>query len=683
MKNHLIISVATAAVLLTGCSGTKKTTAQADKFDYTVEQFADLQILRYRVPGFEDLSLKQKELVYYLTEAALEGRDILFDQNGKYNLRIRRMLEAIYTNYKGDKNSADFKNMETYLKRVWFSNGIHHHYGSEKFVPGFSQDFLKQAVLGVDPALLPLAEGQTVEQLCEEIFPVIFNPTIMPTRVNQADGEDLVLTSACNYYDGVTQAEAEAFYAKMKDPKDETPVSYGLNSRLVKENGKIQEKVWKVGGLYTQALEKIVYWLKKAEGVAEDDAQKAAISKLIEFYETGDLKTFDEYAILWVKDLNSRIDVVNGFTESYGDPLGMKASWESLVNFKDLVATQRTEIISSNAQWFEDHSPVEAQFKKSEVKGVSAKVITAAILAGDLYPATAIGINLPNANWIRAHHGSKSVTIGNITDAYNKAAHGNGFNEEFVYSDAERELIDQYSDLTDELHTDLHECLGHGSGKLLPGVDPDALKAYGSTIEEARADLFGLYYVADPKLIELGLLSSGEAYKAQYYTYLMNGLMTQLVRIQPGNTVEEAHMRNRQLIARWVFEKGAADKVVELVKKDGKTYVVVNDYEKVRQLFGELLAEIQRIKSTGDFAAARALVEDYAVKVDPVLHAEVLERYKKLNLAPYKGFVNPKYEAVTDANGTITDVKVSYDEGYAEQMLRYSKDYSPLPSVNN
>ena len=683
MKNHLIISVATAAVLLTGCSGTKKTTAQADKFDYTVEQFADLQILRYRVPGFEDLSLKQKELVYYLTEAALEGRDILFDQNGKYNLRIRRMLEAIYTNYKGDKNSADFKNMETYLKRVWFSNGIHHHYGSEKFVPGFSQDFLKQAVLGVDPALLPLAEGQTVEQLCEEIFPVIFDPTIMPKRVNQADGEDLVLTSACNYYDGVTQAEAEAFYAKMKDPKDETPVSYGLNSRLVKENGKIQEKVWKVGGLYTQALEKIVYWLKKAEGVAEDDAQKAAISKLIEFYETGDLKTFDEYAILWVKDLNSRIDVVNGFTESYGDPLGMKASWESLVNFKDLVATQRTEIISSNAQWFEDHSPVEAQFKKSEVKGVSAKVITAAILAGDLYPATAIGINLPNANWIRAHHGSKSVTIGNITDAYNKAAHGNGFNEEFVYSDAERELIDQYSDLTDELHTDLHECLGHGSGKLLPGVDPDALKAYGSTIEEARADLFGLYYVADPKLVELGLLSSDEAYKAQYYTYLMNGLMTQLVRIQPGNTVEEAHMRNRQLIARWVFEKGAADKVVELVKKDGKTYVVVNDYEKVRQLFGELLAEIQRIKSTGDFAAARALVEDYAVKVDPVLHAEVLERYKKLNLAPYKGFVNPTYEAVTDANGTITDVKVSYDEGYAEQMLRYSKDYSPLPSINN
>ena len=647
-----------------------------------MEQFADLQILRYRVPGFEDLSLKQKELIYYLTEAALEGRDILFDQNGKYDLRIRRMLEAVYTNYKGDKNSADFKNMETYLKRVWFSNGIHHHYGSEKFVPGFSQDFLKQAVTGIDASLLPLSEGQTTEQLCEEIFPVIFDPAILPKRVNQADGEDLILTSACNYYDGVTQAEAEAFYNKMKDPKDETPVSYGLNSRLVKENGKIQEKVWKVGGLYTQAIEKIVYWLKKAEGVAEDEAQRAAIGKLIEFYETGDLKTFDEYAILWVKDLNSRIDFVNGFTESYGDPLGMKASWESLVNFKDLEATHRTEVISSNAQWFEDHSPVDPRFRKDQVKGVSAKVITAAILAGDLYPATAIGINLPNANWIRAHHGSKSVTIGNITDAYNKAAHGNGFNEEFVYSDAEIALIDRYSDLTDELHTDLHECLGHGSGKLLPGVDPDALKAYGSTIEEARADLFGLYYVADPKLVELGLLPSNEAYKAQYYTYLMNGLMTQLVRIQPGNTVEEAHMRNRQLIARWVFEKGAADKVVELVKKDGKTYVAVNDYEKVRQLFGELLAEIQRIKSTGDFAAARALVEDYAVKVDPTLHAEVLERYKKLNLAPYKGFVNPKYEAVTDENGAVTDVTVTYDEGYAEQMLRYSKDYSPLPSVN-
>lgn len=672
----------TALSLLTACGGNPKTTAEAEKIDYTVEQFADLQILRYRVPGFEDLSLKQKELVYYLTEAALLGRDILFDQNGKYNLTIRRMLEAVYTGYKGDKNTPDFKAMEVYLKRVWFSNGIHHHYGSEKFVPGFTPEFFRQAVQSVDAATLPLAEGQTVEQLCEEVFPVIFDPTVMPKRVNQAAGEDLVLTSACNYYDGVTQQEAEDFYNALKNPQDETPVSYGLNSRLVKEDGKIQEKVWKVGGLYGQALEKIVYWLKKAEGVAETPEQKAVIAKLMEFYETGDLKTFDEYAILWVKDLNSRIDFVNGFTESYGDPLGMKASWESLVNFKDLEATQRTELISGNAQWFEDHSPVDGQFKKEKVKGVSAKVITAAILAGDLYPATAIGINLPNANWIRSHHGSKSVTIGNITDAYNKAAHGNGFNEEFVYSDAELQLIDKYADVTDELHTDLHECLGHGSGKLLPGVAPDALKAYGSTIEEARADLFGLYYVADPKLVELGLTPSADAYKAQYYTYLMNGLMTQLVRIEPGNNVEEAHMRNRQLIARWVYEKGAAEKVVELVKKDGKTYVVINDYEKVRDLFGRLLAEIQRIKSTGDYAGAHDLVEAYAVKVDPALHAEVLERYKKLNLAPYKGFVNPKYEVVTDADGTITDVTVTYDEGYAEQMLRYSKDYSTLPSVN-
>ena len=672
----------TALSLLTACGGNPKTTAEAEKIDYTVEQFADLQILRYRVPGFEDLSLKQKELVYYLTEAALQGRDILFDQNGKYNLTIRRMLEAVYTGYKGDKNTPDFKAMEVYLKRVWFSNGIHHHYGSEKFVPGFTPEFFRQAVQSVDAATLPLAEGQTVEQLCEEVFPVIFDPTVMPKRVNQAAGEDLVLTSACNYYDGVTQQEAEDFYNALKNPQDETPVSYGLNSRLVKEDGKIQEKVWKVGGLYGQALEKIVYWLKKAEGVAETPEQKAVIAKLMEFYETGDLKTFDEYAILWVKDLNSRIDFVNGFTESYGDPLGMKASWESLVNFKDLEATQRTELISGNAQWFEDHSPVDGQFKKEKVKGVSAKVITAAILAGDLYPATAIGINLPNANWIRSHHGSKSVTIGNITDAYNKAAHGNGFNEEFVYSDAELQLIDKYADVTDELHTDLHECLGHGSGKLLPGVAPDALKAYGSTIEEARADLFGLYYVADPKLVELGLTPSADAYKAQYYTYLMNGLMTQLVRIEPGNNVEEAHMRNRQLIARWVYEKGAAEKVVELVKKDGKTYVVINDYEKVRDLFGRLLAEIRRIKSTGDYAGAHDLVEAYAVKVDPALHAEVLERYKKLNLAPYKGFVNPKYEVVTDADGTITDVTVTYDEGYAEQMLRYSKDYSTLPSVN-
>lgn len=681
MKKQLIACAAFA--LLTACSGSKTTTAEADKFDYTVEQFADLQILRYRVPGFENLSLQQKELVYYLTEAALQGRDILFDQNGKYNLRIRRTLEAVYTGYKGDKNTPDFKAMEVYLKRVWFSNGIHHHYGSEKFVPGFAPEFFKEAVLSVDASTLPLAEGQTAEQLCDELSPVIFDPIVMPKRVNQAAGEDLVLTSACNYYDGVTQKEAEDFYNAMKDPKDETPVSYGLNSRLVKENGKIQEKVWKVGGLYGQAIDKIVYWLKKAEGVAENPEQKAVIAELIKFYETGDLKTFDEYAILWVKDLNSLVDFVNGFTESYGDPLGMKASWESLVNFKDMEATHRTEVISGNAQWFEDHSPVDKLFKKDEVKGVSAKVITAAILAGDLYPATAIGINLPNSNWIRSHHGSKSVTIGNITDAYNKAAHGNGFNEEFVYSDTELQLIDKYADLTGELHTDLHECLGHGSGKLLPGVDPDALKAYGSTIEEARADLFGLYYVADPKLVELGLTPNADAYKAEYYTYLMNGLMTQLVRIEPGNDVEEAHMRNRQLIARWVFEKGAADKVVELVRRDGKTYVVVNDYGKLRTLFGELLSEIQRIKSTGDYQGAHDLVENYAVKVDPVLHAEVLERYKKLNLAPYKGFVNPKYEAVVDAAGKITDVKVTYDEGYAEQMLRYSKDYSNLPSINN
>ena len=676
------MATAASALLLTACGSGQTSPTETQKFDYTVEQFADLQILRYRVPGFEELTLRQKELVYYLTEAALQGRDILFDQNGKYNLRIRRMLEAVYTHYQGDKSAADFQQMEVYLKRVWFSNGIHHHYATDKFVPGFSEEFLRQAILSLDASLLPLADGQTPQQLCDEIFPVIFDPNIMPKGVNQADGEDLLLTSASNYYEGVTQQEAEDFYNAMKDPKDETPLSYGLNSRLVKENGQLREKVWKVGGLYTQAIEKIVYWLKKAETVAENEQQKAVIAQLIKFYETGDLKDFDEYAILWVKDLDSRIDFVNGFTETYGDPLGLKASWESIVNFKDIEATRRTETISTNAQWFEDHSPVDSAFKKEKVKGVSAKVITAAILAGDLYPSTAIGINLPNANWIRAQHGSKSVTIGNITDAYNKAAHGNGFNEEFVYSDVELQNIDKYADLTDELHTDLHECLGHGSGKLLPGVDPDALKAYGSTIEEARADLFGLYYVADPKLVELKLLPDGEAYKAQYYTYLMNGLMTQLVRIEPGNNVEEAHMRNRQLIARWVYEHGAADKVVEMVKRDGKTYVVINDYQKVRDLFGQLLAEVQRIKSTGDYEGARRLVEGYGVKVDPTLHAEVLARYKKLNLAPYKGFINPKYELVTDEKGNITDVTVSYDEGYAEQMLRYSKDYSPLPDIN-
>ncbi len=667
---------------LTGCGEGTNKVDNMEYFDYTVEQFADLQILRYHVPGFEDLSLQQKQLVYYLTEAALQGRDILFDQNGKYNLTIRRMLEAVYTHYQGNRESDDFKAMEIYLKRVWFSNGIHHHYGSEKFVPGFSPEFFRQALEGIDASLLPMKPGQTLDKLCEEVFPVIFDPSIMPKRVNQAAGEDLILTSASHYYDGVTQAEAEDFYNAMKNPDDQYPVSYGLNSRLVKANGKLQEQVWKVGGLYGQAIEKIVYWLKKAESVAENDQQKAVISKLVEFYETGDLKTFDDYAILWVKDVDSLVDFVNGFTETYGDPLGLKASWESIVNFKDLEATRRTEIISSNAQWFEDHSPVDARFKKEKVKGVSAKVITAAILAGDLYPSTAIGINLPNSNWIRSVHGSKSVTIGNITDAYNKASHGNGFHEEFVYSADELALINKYADLTDELHTDLHECLGHGSGKMLPGADADSLKVYGSTIEEARADLFGLYYVADAKLIELGLLPDADAYKAQYYTYMMNGLMTQLVRIEPGNDIEEAHMRNRQLIARWAFEKGKSDNVVELVKKEGKTYVKINDYEKLRGLFGQLLAEIQRVKSTGDFDAARDLVETYAVKVDPALHAEVLKRYKRLNLAPYKGFVNPKYEAVTDEEGRIVDVKVDYSEGYAEQMLRYSQDYSTLPAVN-
>ena len=684
MKKQLL-SVALAATLLGACGGASKTApAETEKISYTVEQFADLQILRYRVPGFETLSLDQKKLVYYLTEAALQGRDILFDQNGRYNLVIRRMLEAVYTGYTGDKTSADFRAMEVYLKRVWFSNGIHHHYGSEKFVPGFSPEFFRQALQSVDASALPLAEGQTVDQLCDEVFPVIFDPAVMPKRVNQADGEDLILTSACNYYDGVTQDEAEAFYAAMKDPQDETPVSYGLNSRLVKEaDGRLVEKVWKVGGLYGPAIEKIVYWLKQAEGVAETPEQRAVIAKLVEFYETGDLKAFDDYAILWVKDLNSRVDFVNGFTETYGDPLGLKASWESLVNFKDLEATRRTELISSNAQWFEDHSPVDKQFKKEQVKGVSAKVITAAILAGDLYPATAIGINLPNANWIRSRYGSKSVTIGNITDAYAKAAHGNGFNEEFVISPEELQLIDRYADLTDNLHTDLHECLGHGSGKMAPGADPDGLKAYGSTIEEARADLFGLYYVADPKLVELGLLPDTTAYHAQYYTYLMNGLMTQLVRIEPGNQIEEAHMRNRALIARWAYEHGRKDNVVELVKRDGKTYVRINDYAALRGLFGQLLAEVQRIKSEGDFAAARDLVENYGVKVDPELHKEILARYEQLHLSPYKGFINPVYTPVRDAEGNITDVKISYDEAYDHQMLRYSRDYNTLPDIND
>lgn len=649
-----------------------------NSFSYTVEQFADLQILRYRVPGFEQLSLRQKQLIYYLLQAALEGRDILFDQNGKYNLQIRRLLEAVYTHFEGDRTSEPFRALEVYLKRVWFSNGIHHHYACDKFVPGFTAAYLEEVIQSLPAEVLPLEEGETCRAMCDKLFPVIFDPAVMPKRVNQADGEDLVQTSAANYYEGVTQQEAEAFYAAQKKADDPEPVMYGMNSRLVKKDGRIYEQVWKVGGMYSAAIEKIIVWLEKAETVAENDAQREVIRLLIEFYRSGDLKVFDAYSIAWLKDTGSQVDFVNGFIESYGDPLGMKASWESIVNFKDMEATHRTETISSNAQWFEDHSPVDARFKKEEVKGVSAKVITAAILAGDLYPSTAIGINLPNSNWIRSVHGSKSVTIGNLTDAYNKAARGNGFREEFVYSDVERELLEKYADITDDLHTDLHECLGHGSGKLLPGVDPDALKAHGSTIEEARADLFGLYYLPDAKMVELGLVPDAEAYKAEYYSYMMNGLMTQLVRIEPGCTVEEAHMRNRQLIARWALEHGKDEKVVEMVVRDGKTYVRINDYAKLRTLFGKLLAEIQRIKSEGDYEAARQLVETYGVQVDPVLHAEVLQRYRSLHLAPYKGFLNPVYTPQTDAGGNIVDVQISYTEGYAEQMLRYSRDYSNL-----
>ncbi|MDY3268388.1 MAG: dihydrofolate reductase [Phocaeicola sp.] len=649
------------------------------KFNYIVEQFADLQILRYKVSGFDKLSLNQKKLVYFLSEAALEGRDILFDQNGKYNLKIRKMLEAVYVNYNGDRNSESFKALEVYLKRVWFSSGIHHHYSTDKFMPDFSQDFLYDCLKSMDKSLLPLAKDEDLDDFCKEIFPIVFNPSVMPKRVNQTDGEDLILTSAANYYDGVTQEEAENFYSSLKEEGDETPVMYGMNSRLVKdEKGNIKEIVWKLGGEYSDAIEKIIYWLEKALAVAENDRQKQVITLLVDFYKTGDLKVFDDYSIQWLKDVDSHVDFVNGFIESYGDPLGLKASWESIVDFKDLEATHRTEIISENAQWFEDNSPVNPLFKKSEVKGVSAKVITAAILAGDLYPASAIGINLPNSNWIRSVHGSKSVTIGNLTDAYNKAAKGNGFREEFVYGNMEKELMDKYSDITGDLHTDLHECLGHGSGKLLPGVDPDALKAYGATIEEARADLFGLYYMPDKKIIELGLLPDSEAYKAEYYSYMMNGLMTQLVRIEPGCNIEESHMRNRQLIASWALEKGGSDRVVELVKREGKTFVVINDYCKLRALFGELLSEIQRIKSEGDYYAARELVEKYAVKVDSDLHKEVLERYRSLNLAPYKGFINPKYIAVENSNGEIVDVELDYSEGYSQQMLRYSRDYSNL-----
>ena len=637
------------------------------KFEYSNERFADLQMLRYKVEGFEDLTLKQKTFIYYLQEAALYGRDILFDQNGKYNLRIRKMLEEVYVNYQGDKESKNFKALEEYLKRVWFSNGIHHHYGSEKFVPGFTRKWLQDAV-----------------NCSDEIADVIFNPNVLQKRVNLAEGADLVKTSASNYYENVTQAEAEEFYARQKAKGDSLhPVMYGMNSRLVKnKNGELIEKKWTVNGLYGSAIRKIVENLKLARPFAEDEQQQKVIDLLISYYETGDLKTFDQYSIAWVENTAPLVDFVNGFIECYGDPLGLKCSWESIVNFKDVEATKRTETLSANAQWFEDHSPVAPEFKKEKVKGITAKVIKAAILAGDLYPSTAIGINLPNSDWVRAEHGSKSVTIGNLTNAYNQAAKGNGMLQEFAFGKEEIALVEKYGDLTDDLHTDLHECLGHGSGKLLEGVDGDSLKAYGSTIEEARADLFALYYLADPKLVELGLVPNAEAYKASYIAQMQNGLLTQLVRINLGNNIEEAHMRNRALIARWALEHGKKDNVMELVKRNGKTYVKINDYQKLRGLFGELLAEIQRVKSTGDFKGAQNLVETYGVKIDPELHKEILDRYAKLNIAPYKGFINPVYTAVRDAQGNITDVKISYTEGYAEQMLRYSKDYATLPLIN-
>ena len=652
-------------------------------FTYNDEQFADLQMLRYRVDGFDELSLQQKELIYYLSEAALSGRDILWDQNGKYNLRIRKTLETIYTHYNGDRECDDFMAFVIYLKRVWFSNGIHHHYGCEKFVPDFSEDFFRQAILQVPHQLLPLNEGETSEDLCILLCPVIFNPDIMPKRVNQADGDDLLLTSSCNYYeDGITQQEAETFYSLMKNENDKQPVMYGMNSRLVKENGLLKEKVWKLDGMYGQAIQRIVFWLEKASQVAENDRQRNVIKKLIEFYHTGDLKTFDEYTIQWVQETEAIVDFTNGFTETYGDPLGLKASWEGYANFKDKEATLRTEKLSSNAQWFEDHSPVDKLFKKDVCKGVSAKVIKAAILGGDLYPASAIGINLPNSNWVRAEYGSKSVTIGNLTDAYNKAAHGNGFQKEFVIDEETLKKLEIYQDICDDLHTDLHECLGHGSGKLLPGVDPDALKAYGATIEEARADLFGLYYLADKKLVELGLTPNEEAYKAQYYGYMMNGLLTQLVRIELGKEIEESHMRNRSLIAHWALEHGQEMKVVELVSKENKTYVKINCYEKLRELFGILLREIQRIKSEGDYEAARNLVEQYGVKINSEIHQEILTRYKALHLSPYKGFINPVYTPIYNKEKEIIDIKVTYGESYAEQMLRYSRDYATLPFIN-
>lgn len=672
------------AVAMTACTGTADK-GSSKEFNYMVDKFADLEILRYQVPGFESLSLRQKQLLYHLSEAALMGRDILFDQNGRYNLAIRRTLEVIYTDYTGDRENPEFKALETYLKRVWFSSGIHHHYALDKFQPEFSAEFFMNCLHQVDASKLPLQKGENVDQLLAKLARVMFDPSVMPKRSVQSGDDDLILASSNNYYGGgINQKEVETFYAQMKQGQDTiAPISYGLNSRLVKENGEIKEKVWKVGGLYSAAIEHIVAELQAAIPFAENEAQKAIIEKLIAYYQTGDLKTFDAYSILWVEDTASEVDFVNGFIETYGDPLGMKASWESTVNFINKEATTRTKIISDNAQWFEDHSPVDARFKKEEVKGVSAKVITVAMLGGDCYPATPIGINLPNADWIRRDHGSKSVTIENITEAYDKAAQGNGFGEEFIWSDTERALIKQYGFESDNLHTDLHECLGHGSGKLLPGTDPDALKAYSSTLEEARADLFALYYMADAKITELGLLPNDEAYKAAYYKYIMNGLMTQLVRIELGKDVTEAHMRNRQLIAKWAYEQGKAEKVIEIAEREGKHYIVVNDYTQLRELFGKLLAEVQRIKSEGDYAAGKALVENYGVKVDPTLHKEILERYAKLNLAPYKGFVNPKMTEVKNAKGEVTDIELDYSEGYAEQMLRYSRDYSFLPTYND
>ena len=661
----------------------------------THERFADIQMLRYELKGFEDLSLNQKLYIYCLSKATLMGRDITFDQQGKYNLRIRKTLEAIFQHYQGNRESEEFQAFVVYLKRVWFASGIHHHYGCEKFVPGFSEEYFYHLVEGIADDKLPLKRGESKEDLLDELVPVIFDPTIQPKRVNQTDGEDLVLTSACNFYEDVTQEEVERFYAKMKDADDPTPPSYGLNSKLTKRNGEMVELTWKEDGLYGAAIKEIVAWLLRAQKFAENEGQKHIIDLLVKYYRTGDLADFDRYSIAWVQQHEGLVDFINGFIEVYGDPLGLKGTWEGIVEYKDLEATKRTQTISQNAQWFEDHSPVDPRFRKPKVKGVTANVICAAMLGGEEYPASAIGINLPNANWIRQEHGSKSVTIGNLTDAYNKAAQGNGFRDEFVIDQPTIDLINQYGDITDDLHTDLHECLGHGSGQLLPGTDADALKAYGNTIEEARADLFGLYYVADHKLVELGLTPNDEAYKAQYYGYLMNGLLTQTIRIKEGDKIEEAHMRNRALIAWWTLEhaEGAVELVTEEVSyasaedalKDAegnivttRTYVKVNDYGKLRHLFGELLAEIQRIKSEGDYEAARQLVEKYAVNIDPDLHREILARYKKLNLAPYKGFINPKMDLVFDEQNDVKDVVVSYEEGYAEQMLRYSEEYGTL-----